>query len=110
MAIKDKLLVLSCLPLPLVLVHLIGDYAFTRIEDRTRRQKSDLISRINARIMNTYLITSQHMKMTHTFLWIEDDHKMRQFWFLHCRKCGEYIGVENKLTPLLDAIMCDCVN
>ena len=110
MAIKDKLLLLSCLPLPLVLVHLISEYAFVGIEDRTRRQKAELITNINARTINTMLITSLHLKIAQTFFWVKDDIKCPRFWLLHCRNCGEYIDVENKLTPLLNSIICDCAN
>jgi len=110
MTIKDKLLVLSCLPLPLVLVYLISEYAFVAIEDKTRRQKADLIAIINERTINTMLITSLHFKMAHTFFWIKDDIKCPRFWFLHCRNCGDYINTENKLTPLLNSIICECTN
>jgi hypothetical protein len=110
MTIKDKLLVLGCLPLPKDIIYLISEYAFVAIEDRTRRQKADLIAIINERVRDTMFVTSMRLRMSHTFFWVKDDTKCPRFWFLHCRNCGDYINTENKLTPFLNSIICECTN
>ena len=110
MAIKDKLLVLNRLPLPKDIIYLISDYAFVAIEDRTRQQKADLIEIINARVRDTLFVTTMRLRMSHTFFWVKDDTKCPRFWFLHCRDCGEYMNAENKLTPFVNSIICNCDN
>ena len=75
MTIKDKLLVLGCLPLPKDIIYLISEYAFVAIEDRTRRQKADLIAIINERVRDTMFVTSMRLRMSHTFFWVKDDTK-----------------------------------